>query len=132
MKRINVIFAVLTIALLSTIAFTSNADNEKEQLPVLKIKVKIYNNQYVQDCGDRVWICVHPNNWPAQNIYQDYTGASEYYFTLPKSYIGDLSAGVTTAGNCTYNIEIASPVATGTWTTGNIYTAPVYVYNQEL
>ncbi len=133
MKKINVLFTVLTIALLSTIVFASNANSDTKEALYITAKITIRNNDYIQDCGEKVTLRLnHTASGTIIPLEQAYIpGQNVYSFKIPTNFTGDMASGVTTS-DCINNVVIACPIAQGSWVLGDVVTFPVHVTIQDM
>ncbi len=130
MKKLNLIFAALTIALLSIISMNSDAGTETRSYVVFKVNIS--NHELLSDCPKTVVLRMHPNNMPVIEKKQAYSGTDTYYFLINGEYTGDVSAHLTMGSALPSNIEVVSPIASNSWISGPVYNVPIYVHKIEL
>ncbi|MBI9034141.1 MAG: hypothetical protein JEZ03_06700 [Bacteroidales bacterium] len=122
MKKINILFAILSVVLVSSIAFASHPDLVKRP-PNIGVHAQIHNNEYLIGCAEKVVLHYYDAN-QGGNVTKEqaYTGASIYHFSLGSSYSGDLRISI--VSDC--GVQIVSPVATGSWYGADQVNIPVY------
>ncbi|MBI9034139.1 MAG: hypothetical protein JEZ03_06690 [Bacteroidales bacterium] len=107
MKKINVLFAILTVILVSTIAMASAPENER---PVpCGVHVHIVGNNNVLECGDMVTLTFYSSFYQdIITVEQEYTGAKTYHWNLPHDYSGFISANL--IHSCDNGVVIMQPM----------------------